>query len=86
MRSAIFEISLIIAAFILFWLKTGWSTLFYIALGLIAFYAVVMVLYIKAKGPTMSLTDRLLGILALAGWLAIAFIVMREKGLHLWGL
>ena len=86
MRSAIFEISLIIAAFILLWLKTGWNTLFYIALGLIAFYAVVMVMYIKVKGSTMSFLDKVLGIIALAGWLAIAWVIIREKGLHLWGL
>ncbi|MDD2587129.1 MAG: hypothetical protein PHT79_12085 [Syntrophomonadaceae bacterium] len=86
MRSAILEISLLLAAFILGWLKTGWNSLFYIALGLIVFYIIVMVIYIVTKGSTMSWFDKLLGLIALAGWLAIAWAIIQEKGLHLWGL
>jgi hypothetical protein len=86
MRSAIFEISLVIAAFILVWLKTGWNALFYIALGFIAFYVVIMIIYIVTRGSTLSWLDKLLGILALAGWLGIAWVLVQEKGLHLLGL
>lgn len=86
MRSAVFEISLLIAAFILGWLKTGWNSLFYIALSLIVFYAVVIVVYIMVKGPAMSWPDKLLGVIALGGWLAIAWALIQEKGIHLLGL
>lgn len=86
MRSAVFEISLLIAFFILVWLKTGWDASFYIALGLIVFYVIIMVIYIVTRGATMSWLDKLLGIIALVGWLAIAWAVIQEKGLHLWGL
>ena len=86
MRSAIFEISLVLGAVILGWLKTGWNSLFYIALGLIVFYVIVMVIYIVIKGSTMSWLDKLLAVIALAGWLAIAWAIIQEKGLHLWGL
>ncbi|HWP97323.1 MAG TPA: hypothetical protein VN426_10800 [Syntrophomonadaceae bacterium] len=86
MRSSIFEISLVIAGFILGWQKTGWNSLFYIALGLIAFYAIVIIIYIATKGATMSLLDKLLGVLALAGWVGIAFVMIQEKGLRLWEL
>jgi len=86
MRTAIIEISLLIAAFILGWLKTGWNSLFYIALGLIVFYAIVMVVYIVVKGSTLSWLNRLLVVFAMAGWLAIAWAIIQEKGLHLWGI
>lgn len=86
MRSAVFEISILIAAFIVGWLFIGWNSLFYIALGLIAFYAIVIVLYIVTKRSSMSWFDILLGVIALAVWLAIAWAIMREKGLHLLGL
>lgn len=62
MRSAIIEISLLIAALILGWIKTKWTVLFYIALGLIAFYAIVMVIYIIIKRSKLSWGDRLLGV------------------------
>ncbi len=85
-RSSILEISLLIAAFIAGWQITGWSSLFYIALGLIVFYAIVIVMYIMIKGSAMPWFDKLLGVIALAGWLAIARLILQEKGLHLWGL
>lgn len=86
MRSAIFEISILLGAVILGWLKTGWNSLFYIALALIVFYVIVMIIYIVIRGSTMSWLDKLLGVIALAGWLAIAWLIIQEKGLHLWGL
>ncbi len=86
MRSAIFEISLLLGGVILGWLKTGWNSLFYIALALIVFYVIVMVIYIVAKGATMSWFDKVLGAMALAGWLAVAWLIIQEKGLYLWGL
>lgn len=86
MRSAIFEISLLIAIFILVWLKTGWNALFYITLGLIVFYAIIIIIYITIKRSTMSWFDKLLGVIALAGWLAVAWVIIQDKGLHLWGL
>lgn len=86
MRTAVLEISLLLGAFILGWLKTGWNSLFYIALTLIMFYVIVMIIYIVTKGSTMSWLDKLLGVIALAGWLAIAWVIIQEKGLHLLGL
>lgn len=81
MRTAIFEISLLIAAFILGWLKTGLAAVFYIALGLIVFYAIVMVIYMILKRSKLSSLDRILGVVALAGWLVIAWAMIQEKGL-----
>jgi len=49
MRSAVFEISLLIAAFIVGWLFFKWNSLFYIALGLIVFYAIIIVIYIATR-------------------------------------
>ncbi|MEQ8176174.1 MAG: hypothetical protein ABRQ26_14030 [Syntrophomonadaceae bacterium] len=86
MRSAIFEISLLIAAFIVGWLFFDWNSLFYIALGLIAFYAIVIIIYIVGKRSSMSWFDIFLGLVALAAWLAIAGVLMQKKGLHLLGL
>lgn len=86
MRSAVLEISLVIAGFILGWMKTGWKSLFYISLGLIGFYAIVIVIYIGTKGAEMSWWDKLLGVIALCAWLAIGWTMMQGKGLHLWGL
>lgn len=83
MRSAVFEISLLIAFFIFVWLKTGWNASFYIALGLIGFYVVVMVIYIVTRGSAMSWLDKLLGVIAMAGWLVIAWAMIQEKGIHL---
>lgn len=86
MRSAIFEISILLGAVILGWQKTGLNFLFYIALALIVFYVIVMVIYIITKGSAMSWLDRLLGVIAIFAWLAIAWLLTQEKGLHLWGL
>lgn len=86
MRSAVFEISALIAAFIVGWLIFRWNSLFYIALGLIVFYAIVIIIYILIKRSTMSWLDMLLGVVALAVWLTIGGALMREKGLHLLGL
>jgi hypothetical protein len=85
-RSAILEISLLLAAFIFGWIYTGWNSFFYIALGLIGFYVIFMVIYIITRRLTMSWWDRLLGVMAMAGWLAVAWAMIQEKTLHLWGL
>lgn len=81
MRSAVFEISLLLVLFILGWLKTGWNSLVYIALVLIAFYIIIMVIYLVGKRSTMSWADRLLGVIAMAVWLVIAWAMLQEKGL-----
>jgi hypothetical protein len=81
MRSAVFEISLLLVLFILAWLKTGWNSLFYISLVLIAFYIIIMVIYIVGKRSTMSWSDRLLGVIAMAVWLVIAWAILQQKGL-----
>jgi hypothetical protein len=86
MRSAILEISLLISLFIVLWLTTRWSPLFYIALGLIGFYVIIIILYIATKGSTMPLLDKILGLVALAGWVAIAWVIAQENGIQLWGL
>ncbi len=83
MRTAIVEISLLLAAFILGWMATGWTALFYIALGLIVFYVIIIVIYIVVRGSTMSWLDKLIGVIALAGWLAIAWGIVHEKGIRL---
>lgn len=81
MRSAVFEISLLLVLFILAWLKTGWNSLCYISLVLIAFYIIIMVIYIVGKRSTMSWSDRLLGVIAMAVWLVIAWAILQQKGL-----
>ena len=86
MRTAIAEISLLIAIFIVLWLTTQWTALYYIALALIAFYTIVIVLYIFVKGSAMSLLDKALGIVALIGWLLIAWIMTHENPLQFLGL
>ncbi|NLW92525.1 MAG: hypothetical protein GXY34_13130 [Syntrophomonadaceae bacterium] len=86
MRTAIIEISILIAAFILGWLKFGWPSLFYISLGLIGFYTIVMVTYIIVRRSVLTWSDNIFGIVAMAGWLVIAWFIMHEKGIHFWGL
>jgi uncharacterized membrane protein YuzA (DUF378 family) len=86
MRSAVFEISLVLAAFILGWLKTGWNSLFYIAIGLIGFYIIIMVMYMVTKRTAMSWSDRLLGAAAMVVWVVIAWAMIQEKQFNLWGL
>lgn len=86
MRSAVFEISLVLAAVILGWLKTGWNSLFYIALGLIVFYIIIMIAYMVTKRAAMSWSDRVLGVIAMAVWLAAAWAIIQEKQFHLWGI
>lgn len=85
MRSAIAEISLLIAICIVLWLTTQWNPLFYISISLIGFYTIVIVLFIATKGSSMSLLDKALGIVALIGWLLIAWIMTQENGLQILG-
>lgn len=86
MRSAVFEISLVLALLILGWIKTGWNSLFFIALGVIGFYIIITVLYMVTKKAAMSWSDRLLGVIAIAVWLFVAWAMIQEKQYHLWGL
>jgi len=86
MRSAVFEISLVLAALILGWLKTGWNSLFFIALGLIGFYVVIVIIYMVIKRSDMTWGDRLIGVIAMAVWLALAWAMVQEKYYHLWGI
>lgn len=86
MRSAIFEISLVLAALILGWLKTEWDSLFYISLVLIGFYDIIMIVYIVGKRSSLSWIDKLLGAAAIVVWSAIAWAMIQEKQYHLWGL
>jgi|GEM_PF-409233 len=84
--SAIIEISLLLAAFILGWLKTGWPSLFYISLALIVFYVFVMVVYLIYRRETLSGLDSILGLVAITGWLALGWLIIHEKGWSIWGL
>lgn len=80
MRTAIIEISLFVAAFILGWIKTGWPALFYIALGLTLVYAIGMAAYLIVRFSKLSWGDRSLGAFALGGWLVVAWAIMHAKG------
>ena len=80
MRSAVFEISLVLAAFILGWLKTGWNSLFYIAIGLIGFYIIIMVMYMVTKEQLCpGRTDS--GAAAMVVWVVIAWAMIQRSNL-----
>jgi hypothetical protein len=81
MLSAVFEISLLLTLFILGWLKTGWNSLFYIALILLIFFSIIIVLYLVGKRATMSWWEKILGVIAIAIWLMIAWFMLQEKGI-----
>ncbi len=86
MRSAILEISILIAFFIGGWLIAGWNSFFYIAIGFIVFYNLIMIIYIVKKRSEISRLDMLLGVAAMVVWLVIAWAMIQEKQYHLWGL
>lgn len=86
MRSAIMEISILIAFFIVGWLVAGWNSFFYIAMGLIVFYILIMIIYMVAKRAEISRLDLLLGVTAMIVWLVIAWAMYQEKYYQLWGL
>jgi hypothetical protein len=81
MLSAVFEISLLLTLFILGWLKTGWNSLFYIALILLIFFSIIIVLYLVGKRATMAWWEKILGVISITVWLAIAWFMLQEKGL-----
>lgn len=86
MRSAIWEISILIAFFIGGWLIAGWNSFFYIAVGLIVFYILIMIIYMVSKRSEISRLDMLLVVIAMVVWLAIAWAMIMEKQYNLWGL
>jgi hypothetical protein len=86
MRSAVFEISFVLAVFVVAWLKTGWNSLFFIALGLIGFYIIIMIIYMVTKKAEMTWSDRLLGVAAMAVWLFVAWAIIQENQFGWWGL
>ena len=86
MRSAIWEISILIAFFIGGWLIAGWNSFFYIAVGLIVFYNLIMIIYMVSKRSEISRLDMLLVVIAMVVWLAIAWAMIMEKQYNLWGL
>ena len=85
MRSAIMEISILIAFFIVGWVAGEWISFFYIALGLIAFYNLIMIFYFVGKGREMSGMDKFLGVAAMIIWLGIAGVMILAKQNDLWG-
>ncbi|HPF44262.1 MAG TPA: hypothetical protein PKV15_06140 [Syntrophomonadaceae bacterium] len=86
MRSAIMEISILIAFFVVGWIIAGWNSFFYIGIGLIVFYNLIMIVYIVYKRAEISRLDLLLGVTAMAVWVVIAWAMIQEKQYHLWGL
>lgn len=86
MRSAIMEISLLIAFFVVGWIVAEWNSFFYIGIGLIVFYNLIMIVYIVYKRAEISRLDLLLGVTAMAVWVVIAWAMIQEKQYHLWGL
>ncbi|NLB53874.1 MAG: hypothetical protein GX808_13195 [Syntrophomonadaceae bacterium] len=86
MRSAIWEISILIAFFIGGWLIAGWNSFFYIAVGLIVFYNLIMIIYMVSKRSEISRLDMLLVVIAMVVWLAIAWAMIMEKQYNFWGL
>lgn len=86
MRSAIMEISILIAFFVVGWIVAGWNSFFYIGVGLIVFYNLIMIVYIVYKRAEISRMDLLLGVTAMAVWVVIAWAMIQEKQYHLWGL
>ncbi len=86
MRSAIMEISILIAFFVVGWIVAGWNSFFYIGIGLIVFYNLIMIVYIVYKRAEISRMDLLLGVTAMAVWVVIAWAMIQEKQYHLWGL
>lgn len=86
MRSAIWEISLLIAFFIGGWLIAGWNSFFYIALGLIVFYNVIMIIYMVNKRAEIAWLDIILVVIAMVVWLSVAWAMIMEKHYNLWGL
>jgi hypothetical protein len=86
MRSAIMEISLLIAFFVVGWIVAEWNSFFYIGIGLIVFYNLIMIVYIVYKRAEISRLDLLLGVTAMVVWVVIAWAMIQEKQYHLWGL
>ncbi|NLP24075.1 MAG: hypothetical protein GX382_06065 [Syntrophomonadaceae bacterium] len=55
--------------------------MFYIALILLIFFSIIIVLYLVGKRATMSWWEKILGVISITVWLAIAWFMLQEKGL-----
>ena len=86
MRSGIGEISLLIVFFIGGWLLMEWNSFFYIALGIIFFYNVLMIIYLIGKRGEIAGLDIALIIIAMVVWLAAAGAMIMEKYYNYWGI
>lgn len=88
MRKSIIELTIFQSIFILAWLITRTASWFFPALGAIVLCAAGMALYLAVTWHRLPVADRREGIFALAGWLLLAWLVIRANGLTVmsfWG-
>lgn len=86
MRKSIIELTLFQAVFILVWLVTRTASWFFPALGVIVLTGIGMAICLLVRWQRMPVTDRREGVIAVVGWLLLAWLVIRANGLTVGGL
>ncbi len=81
MRKSIIELTLFQAVFILAWLFTRTAPWFFPALGVCLLVSIGMTIYLAVTWRRLPGPDRREGIFAVAGWILIAWLVIRANGL-----
>lgn len=81
MRKSIIELTLFQAVFILVWLVTRTASWFFPALGVIVLTGIGMAIYLLVRWRRLPGPDRREGMFAVAGWILIAWLVIRANGL-----
>ncbi len=88
MRKPIIELTLFQAVFIGAWLFTRTAPWFFAVLGVILLCAVGMALYLLLRWRRLPGVDRREGVFSVAGWLVLAWLVVRANGVTVvsfWG-
>jgi len=86
MRKSIIELTMFQSIFILAWLITRTASWFFPALGVCLLTSIGMALYLAVRWHRLPVADRWQGVFALAGWLLLAWLVVRANGLTVGGL
>lgn len=81
MRKSIIELTIFMSIFIAAWLITRTAPWFFAALGVILLAAVGMTIYLVVTWLRLPVADRREGVFAIAGWILLAWLVIRANGL-----
>ena len=86
MRKLIIELTIFQSSFIIAWLLIRTAPWFFVALALCLLATASIAIYLLIKWRWLPGSDRREGVLAVAGWMVMAWLVVKANGLTVMSL